>query len=194
MTRSCWGLRTVIVLSLFCFDRVSADDVSAVFSRALAYLQKEARTTELRELRVQALDEYSDRWGVIQVLLDLAVRNQSRSELIEVIQSGWRNNRCAGSNPNKDMCGRLKAIWDRNLDSLLLLESSAGQLEKARRFLQSADCSQGIEVLTALRVQEGDQRDLLELLEKAYSCVGNESSLTQVQGALKDLKLETLSR
>jgi hypothetical protein len=60
--------------------------------------------------------------------------------------------------------------------------------------LQNADCAQGISVLTALRVQEGEQRDLLELLERAYSCIGNEAGLTQVQGALKDLKLETLSR
>ncbi len=191
------GLRALSVLSLFVFSPSHSDDVASVFSRAFDFLEQHNRVADVSELRSRALDEYLDRWDLVEVLLEQAVRKQSRPELVEVIQLAWRNNRCTLptlSGPARELCDRVRKRWTDNLDSLFMLESSAGNFEKARRLVEAGNCAEGLELLGSLRAAEGTPKPLLKLMSRAYSCVGNEAGLTEVELALRELNLETTPR
>ncbi len=138
-------------------------------------------------MRARVLDERLERIPLLARLVEIEVRKRDRAGLRTLVQDIARKADCR-SNAKGGTCVWLNGVWSGHLDSLFFYEDSAGKLERARRLLEQNDCASALAVLREAELREGPHRLILERLEKAQVCLGDNAQAQNTRTLIEQLR------
>lgn len=136
---------------------------------------------------------YNQQEPVIKTL-ELRALQKNRDKLWEDYSFFWMQNRCsdfAVADPKQNVESKIRILCQKLSKQGLFLMNSAFlkespfDLKEAEDLIAESKCEEAVTKINGVRTSEGNWIPMLNILEQAYSCLGNNARLLELQ-ELKD--------
>jgi hypothetical protein len=168
-------------------------NISQLWIEALQFFENDGDNQSLQALIDKSLLTRSSDLALMSKIFEYHLRKKDRVSLTETFRRVVDENKCRGAQPptSEAFCDQLKLLWKDNLDSVLFFESSAGKIEKARRFLEKKECTEAGALLRDVESREGAFARLRDMLREVALCVNDPGAALTIEAELQKIRFFT---